>query len=187
MRAHEYGLLSGPSKSRNMNDWALTLFSDFSDLDRHLQTALNSDADSFYLLGYHPTTEPISKVANYNVRGAGRVWLIPPDVEQASLTFDLWPPSPKQDTRDRVKVHKYGLLAGNPKAKDYHEWWLSLFSDRDDLDEHLQTAANSEFESFIVFEHDPTTEPTSKVVHYRVIQIGRLDKDSEETDISLNG
>lgn len=185
MRAHEYGVFWGPSKSRDMNDWYMSLFSDMSDLDWHLKTALNSDADSFYLLNYHPTTEPISKVVHYNVRGTGKIWLIPPDVEQASLTFDLWPPTPKPDMSQRVKVHKYGLLSGNPKAKDYHDWWLSLFSDRDDLDEHMESAINSDASSFIVLEHDPTTEPTSKVVHYRVIQVGRLDAGSP--DVSLNG
>lgn len=185
MRAHEYGVLCGPSKSRDMKDWFMTLFSDLSELDRHLQTALNSDADSFYLLGYHPTTEPISKVVHYNVRGAGRVWLIPPDVEQASLNFDLWPPTPKPDMSERVKVHKYGLLSGNPKAKDYHDWRLSLFSDRDDLDGHIQSAIASDFNSFIVLEHDPTTEPTSKVVHYQVIQVGRLNEGA--ADVTLNG
>lgn len=185
MRAHEYGVVWGPSKSKNMDDWSMSLFSDLADLEHHLQTALNSDADSFYLLGYHPTTEQISKVVHYNVRGTGRVWLIPPDVEQASLTFDLWPPRRKPDVSQRVKVHKYGLLAGDPDLKDYHDWWLSLFSDRADLDGHVQSAMASDATSLIIFEHDPTIEPTSKVVHYRVIQIGRIKNGSP--DFSLNG
>jgi hypothetical protein len=185
MRAHEYGLMAGPSKSRGMNDWWLTLFSDLNDLDEHLRTALNSDADSFYFLGYSPSTEPISKVVNYTVRGSGRVWLIPPDVEQASLNFDLWPSSPKPHMGERVKVHKYGLLSGSPETKDYHDWWLAFFSDREDLDKHMQSAVNSEHSSFIVLEHHPTIEPISKVVRYNVIQIGRLGEDSP--DVSLNG
>lgn len=185
MRAHEYGVLCGPSKSEDMNDWFMTLFPDLSDLDRHLQTALNSDADSFYLLGYSPSTLPISKVVSYTVKGTGRIWLIPPDVEQASLNFDLWPPSPKVDMSERVKVHKYGLLVGNPKAKDYHEWWLDLFSDRDELDGRIQSAIVSDFDSFVVLELDPTTEPISRVVRYRVIQVGRPGGSSQ--DVSLNG
>lgn len=185
MRAHEYGVLCGPSKSEDMKEWFMTLFSDLSELDQHLRTALNSDADSFYLLGYHPTSEPISKVVNYNVIGTGRIWLIPPDVEQASLNFDLGYSHRRPDPSERVKVHKYGLLSGNPKAKDYHEWWLALFSDRAELDGHIQSAIASEFDSFIVLEHHPTTEPTSKMVHYDVIQIGRLNEGAP--DVSLNG
>lgn len=185
MRAHEYGVLWGSSKSGDMKDWIMALFSDLSDIDEHVRSALDSDADSFYLLAYHPTTEPISKVVNYNVKGAGRLSFTPPDVYQASSNFDLWPPGQKPDTSERVKVHKYGLLSGNPKSKDYHDWWLALFSDRDDLDGHIQSAIASDSDSFIVFEHHPTTEPTSKVVHYHVIQIGRLDEGAP--DVTLNG
>lgn len=185
MRAHGHGVLAGNSKSGDMKDWWMTLFSDLSDIDEHLRSAIDADADSFYLLSYHPTTEPISKVVNYNLRGAGRLSLTPPDVYEASLNFDLWPPNPRPDAGERVKVHKYGLLAGSPRAKDYHEWWLTLFSDRGDLGKHIQTAINSDFDSFVVLEHHPTPEPASKSVHYHVIQIGRLDQDVG--DINLNG
>jgi hypothetical protein len=77
--------------------------------------------------------------------------------------------------KPKTIVHKYGLFFGPSKGNDMNAWILVLFSDRNDLDKHLETAINSDADSFVVLEHHPLTTPVSKEVAYNVIQVGRLD------------
>lgn len=74
----------------------------------------------------------------------------------------------------RTKVHKYGLFSWKAGGRPFDSW-LTLFSDRADLDKHLDTAINSEHDSFYVLEHHPLVIPVSKEVAYNVVQVGRLD------------